>query len=511
MIKLDSLKRKVTQEGQEKIRLSGYKQWINRAKEIHEDSFGYEKVYLSFKTQKNPDVVIYCKEHNNEFHVSPFNHIRNKSGGCKFCDEAQASKYFLEREFNKFKLFFDKHLAHRLIMHSSFNGMTQDMDFFCKIHNQISTHKPTYLMNSSTYGCSVCAREAQAKSARLVDADVFSELSKTLPEHIKIESVEFDEQTRSSRIKIHCDIHGSIFTTKGYLTRSPHKCPNCGKDSMGYAGNRLKTLVEKNSIGRATFIGVMSVEVFGIQSIKVGVTTRTLQDRYKWNLKTIHFSAQLHEIDAYVLENQIHRKFIKNHDLRILMAGMRSGERWAGDTECYWENKLDEITDFIREYLNEIEPRNYSAELQKFEVPNFFQRDTSRQKDDSNLPIAVVGINPITKEIVVEFSSISEATQAGFTNLSQIISGKSTRQISNGLRWFRKDNFELNQIAPIRSSKRGSPKQVICLDTSEEFESISIAAIILKNRGVKVSGAHISSVCKGKRRVAGGFKWAYKA
>ena len=129
----------------------------------------------------------------------------------------------------------------------------------------------------------------------------------------KIESVEFNEKTRSSRIKIHCDIHGSIFTTKGYLTRSPHKCPNCGKDSMGYAGNRLKTLVEKNSLGRATFIGVMSVEVFGIQSIKVGVTTRTLQDRYKWNLKTIHFSAQLHEIDAYVLENQIHRRFIKNH------------------------------------------------------------------------------------------------------------------------------------------------------------------------------------------------------
>ncbi len=57
------------------------------------------------------------------------------------------------------------------------------------------------------------------------------------------------------------------------------------------------------------------------------------------------------------------------------MAGMRSGERWAGDTECYWENKLDEITDFIREYLNEIEPRNYSAELEKFEVPNFFQRN----------------------------------------------------------------------------------------------------------------------------------------
>lgn len=142
MIKLNSLKRKVTQEGLKKIRLSGYKQWINRAKEIHGDSFGYEKTYLSFKTQKNPDVVIYCKEHNNEFHVSPFNHIRNKSGGCKFCDEAQATKYFLEREFNKFKPYFDKHLAHRLIMHSSFNGMTQDMDFFTKFTAKFQRTSP---------------------------------------------------------------------------------------------------------------------------------------------------------------------------------------------------------------------------------------------------------------------------------------------------------------------------------------------------------------------------------
>ena len=134
MTKLASIKRKVTPEGQEKIRLSGYNQWIIRAKEIHGDSFDYEKAYLSFKTQKYPDVLIFCKEHNNKFNVSPYNHIRNQSGGCKFCEEEQTAKYFLEREFNKFKPYFDKHLGHRLIMHSSFNGMTQDMDFFCKIN-----------------------------------------------------------------------------------------------------------------------------------------------------------------------------------------------------------------------------------------------------------------------------------------------------------------------------------------------------------------------------------------
>jgi hypothetical protein len=59
-------------------------------------------------------------------------------------------------------------------------------------------------------------------------------------------------------------------------------------------------------------------------------------------------------------------------------------------------------------------------------------------------------------------------------------------------------------------SQKGSPKKVICIDTGEEFSSISQAEATLKSRGVKVSGSHITSVCKGKRKVAGGYRWSYK-
>ena len=95
--------------------------------------------------------------------------------------------------------------------------------------------------------------------------------------------------------------------------------------------------------------------------------------------------------------------------------------------------------------------------------------------------------------------------------MSQIISGKSNRQISNGLRWFRKDSFNPSQVSPLKISQRGSPKKVICINTGEEFSSISQAEETLKNRGVKVSGSHITSVCKGQRKVAGGFRWSYKS
>jgi hypothetical protein len=503
-------KRKISAEGQEKIRLSGYKAWINRAYEIHGIAFDYSCSFENFKTQKKPEISITCVKHANKFYVTPFNHIRFKSGGCKHCDTEQASNYFLDREYKKFENYFQKNLSNRLEMCSVFYGMTTEMDFFCKTHKTVESHKPTFLMNNSGYGCKYCAKEKFTNVIRLSLDEVKEEFKVLLPENISIISVEFDEKSKFSRIKIKCDIHGEHLTTKGYLKRSEHKCPSCGKASVGYAGNRLRSLIESGSKGRATYVGVMSVEVFGIESIKVGVTTRTLKERYKWNLKKIYFSAQLSEVDAYILENQIHRHFKKQHDLRILMAGMRTGERWSGDTECYWHDRLEEIIDFVRKYINDAASVDYEKELSIFEIPNFFPRDVSRLKDESNNPIKVVGVDPDSLEVVVEFESLSDARRAGYTNLSQIISGKTDRQISNGLRWFKNDTFNASQVKPLRVSQRGGPKVVICLDTNEEFESITIAENVLRSRGIKVSGPHITSVCKGRRKIAGGFSWKYK-
>ena len=503
-------KRKVSSVGQEKIRLAGYKQWINRSFQVHGKSFSYDRSFESFKTQKKPEVQITCLKHLNEFYVTPYNHLRFKSGGCKQCDEEQASSYFLDRELRKFESYFLENLSHRLEMHSHFKGMTSDMEFLCRIHSNIESHKPTLLMNNSGYGCKQCANENKTEVTRLRLEDVKEEFKDILPENITILAVEFDKNSRSSRIKINCDIHGEYITTKGYLKRSEHKCPSCGKESVGYAGHRLQTLIGSGTKGCATYIGVMLIEVFGIQSLKVGVTTRTLTERYKWNLKKIYYSAQLTEVDAYILENQIHRKFIKQHDLRILMAGMRNGERWSGDTECYWHDKLQEIIEFAQNYINNISSIEYTKELSVFEVPNFFPRDVSRIKDETNKPLKVVGVDPDSLEVVVEFNSISDATRAGYTNVSQIISGKSDRQIANGLRWFKKDSFEMSQIEPLRMSQRGNPKAVICVETGEEFVSILIAESALRDRGIKVSGSHITSVCKGRRKLAGGYTWRYK-
>lgn len=496
-------------DAKEKTRIAGFHLWVNKSKNQFGSKYDFLSSSTEFTTQKTTLVTIRCIEHDETFSVLPFNHLRFKSGGCRKCDAQQASLFFIERERKKFLEFFELNLEDRLTMESEFRGMTQEMKFYCKLHKKSSTHKPTFLMNNSGYGCIECAKDSTRNSSRLRIEDVIAEFEGELPENVKILGLEFDEMSKLSKVRISCEIHGEQITTKGYLKRSQFKCPKCGDESIGYAGHRLKALIDSNQKGRPTYIGAMEVEVFGIKSLKVGVTTRTLEERYKWNLKKIHFSAQIDEIDAYILENKIHRAFTKNHDLRILMAGMRNGERWSGDTECYWHDKLDEIIKFIKDYIINTQKVAYEKELQLYETPNFFARDVSREKDESNKPIAVVGVHPDTLEVIVEFDSISDAYKAGYQNVSSIIANTSDRQISHGLRWFKKSSFNPKDVSPLKASCRGNPKTIVCLDTGEQFESISIAEQTLRLRGIKISGSHISSVCKGKRNLAGGFKWAY--
>ncbi len=499
----------MSSQAREKTRLAGFNLWVEKSRVQYGGKFDYMQSDLEFVTQKSQPVKIRCIKHDEVFEVLPFNHLRFKSGGCKKCDEDQASTYFLERERIKFNKFFEKNLSERLTMKSEFRGMTTEMIFYCRLHEKSSAHKPTFLMNNSAYGCLDCAKDSARKFSRLSIESVMPEVEADLPDHVRILGVEFNESKKSTYIRIACETHGEQLTTKGHLKRSHYKCPKCGDESVGYTGYRLKKLIETNQRGRPTYLGVMEVEVFGIKSLKVGVTTRTLNDRYKWHLKKIYFSTQLDERDAYILENRIHRAFKDKHDLRILMAGMRQGERWGGDTECYWHDKLDEILKFIREYINLSSHFEYEKELSLYEVPDFFPRDVSRKRNNKTKPIAVVGVDPYSFQIKVEFDSISDAYKSGFKNVSMIISEKYNRQIAHGLRWFKKSNFDPLNITPLKIPQKGNPRSVICVDTGEIFQNIKLAEQTLRSRGVKISGSHISSACKGKRKIAGGFRWVY--
>ena len=128
--------------------------------------------------------------------------------------------------------------------------------------------------------------------------------------------------------------------------------------------------------------------MFGIRAMKVGVTTRSLKERYLWYLKDVFFEVTLNEIDAYVLENQIRQQFREHTDLRILKKGMRDGSRWGGDTEFYWFREKADIIEFIQSSVTNLrlQKPDYEHELGQMIVPEPFPRRIGREKSSSYTP-----------------------------------------------------------------------------------------------------------------------------
>lgn len=491
-----------------KKREDNFLKWKKAAVAIHKERFDYSKSNEHFQSQKTPEIIIKCNAHNIVFNVSPFNHLRSKSGGCKKCDYEIASNAFLAKEEKKFNKWFLDNRSSQYEIASKFNGMTKDIHILCKNHKTIKKAKPTVIM-SSVYACNACQYESLSINKRLNKNDVENELNQILPEHIRFIDLRFDKNKKTTKISIHCAVHGNLDVDLAYLRNSAHKCPKCGRDECGYTSTKLKKLLDRNEIGKPTFLGVMEIEVFGIRTLKVGISTRSLEQRYAWHLKTIFFSMQLPEVDAYIMENDIHKKFDKHHDKRLVLQGMRNGARWAGDTECYWLDKKDEIIDYIKNILPKIQAGTLKTrkEYEFYQIPDFYQRDRTRPKDESKKPIAIIGVDPLTNKIVERFETITAATAAGYRNISQVLSENSPRQRSGGLRWFHEGAFNPESIPEMK--RHGHAVPVLCIELNEVFDSTMKAQTALRARGIAISASHITSVCKGVRSKAGGYTWKY--
>ncbi len=206
------------------------------------------------------------------------------------------------------------------------------------------------------------------------------------------------------------------------LRRSRYICKLCSEGKAGFASNRLQQLIEDKEVGLPTRLAVMETEVFGIRAMKVGVTTRSLEERYLWYLKHIFFEVTLNEIDAYVLENQIRQQFREHTDLGIFKKGMRDGGRRGGDTEFYWFREKARIIKVIQASVTKLKLQklDYEHELGQIIVPALFKRHIGREKGVFVQPLPVVGIDPKTNEVAERFTGITGAKEAGYRNVSMV-------------------------------------------------------------------------------------------
>ena len=250
----------------------------------------------------------------------------------------------------------------------------------------------------------------------------------------------------------------------------------------------------------------MEIEAFGITALKVGVTTRTLEQRYRESLTKVFYEVRPLEVDAYVLENRIKKKFFADKDERILKKGMRVGKRWEGDTELYHFKSRKPIIDYIKQFISELSNSeiDYRAELDSFTIPTPFPRKSEFEPGEFQSPMPVIGIDAETNEVLYRCSSIVEAQSMGFSNISSIISENYGRTQSKGVRWFKADEFNPNNIPPIEIP---NAKAVYCVERNQHFRSTIDAEEKMRQLGFAVSATKISSLLNGHRSKAGGFTW----
>jgi len=330
-------------EALESMRLKRIKHFLKRAEILHEGKFSYPNIENTFVTAKI-DIPIQCNEHG-LYYATPDNHLVFAGGKCDECGKdakSRAAKIKYHRQYDKW---FNESLPGHLSLISDFMDPNESVKVLCLIHDIEESHKPIYLKNNKLHGCAICAEEATTSAIKLDVEKVLKDVD--LPDNLTVLGVEQSEPDkhgyRNTKVICSCDKHGIFKITKGSLKRSTYRCQDCANLERGYAAQRLAKLVKANDLGKACHIGLMKVKVFGVTSLKLGVTTRTLQDRYKDALVEIFTDLVLPERLAYTIERILLDKFLAVKDKRIKAIGVNQNNRWAGDTELFRLDKHEAI------------------------------------------------------------------------------------------------------------------------------------------------------------------------
>ena len=153
----------------------------------------------------------------------------------------------------------------------------------------------------------------------------------------------------------------------------------------------------------------------------------------------------------------------------------------------------DKVINYIDNFISSLPGTtiDYEAELGTFIVQTDTPQNVSIEKSDANKPISVLGIDPFTEEIKERFESLAEAERNGYANISLILSEEYNRSQSGGLRWFRADTFDPNNIPPLEIP---NAKPVYCVERNQHFRSTIEAEEFMRTLNFQVGASKISAV-----------------
>jgi len=306
------------------------KRFLERASMLHGAKFKYPNLDSQYVDAKTP-ITIICSRHG-QFDATPDNHLTFQGGKCPQCGKQAKSAAAKSKYKAAYLDWFNESLPEHLSLADDFSDPNTPINFYCAIHKSYEQHRPVYLKNNRLWGCSKCAKTATVVSRQLD----LSELQKTFvpPSGIEILRLSRDGEV-PTKIVCKCSRHGVFSTTMGVISNGKYWCNDCASAQRGFAQQRLSRLEKDKKLGENCHLALLKVQVFGLTSLKLGVTTRTITERYKEAISEIYEDIVLPEIHAYTLEQKLLQQFKTHRDHRIKKLGVAYGKRWSGDTELF--------------------------------------------------------------------------------------------------------------------------------------------------------------------------------
>lgn len=484
--------------------------WISDAKKVHGTRFDYSEVHKKFQRQKTPRVEIKCIEHDDFFSCSPFNHLRNESGGCPQCTSRDRGKSRITKKSDEFKRFLKEEHPGHLELVSEYVGIKEKVTVRCQKHSSRKTIIADNIKHLGNWGCDQCSLEAIQAATQTSPEELTSRLLAKTPEGVEVKKVYRDKEQGLVAL-INCIHHGEKVIGAIYAQRSDYLCPECGKQNVGWTSRLIKLAEESDLTVKAT-LAVMELKVFDISAMKVGFTQRKLTERYGHFLQKVFWASEMPALHAAQIELEIKYKFATEKDERIKKAGMRSGKRWGGDEEFYFFKNKQKIIHHIKRAINSYsqnEP-NYDRLIQDLSRP--FNDYVPREKDLSNQPIEILGVNPDTKEIVYRFPSIAAAQKAlGARNISTVLnadlSSNTGRRRVRGLYWVKESEYDIDKLPTSHQRNIYNARKIRCVETDKVFPTIRAAEAWAKENGL--SPSKIGEAARGKRKTAAGLHWVF--
>lgn len=257
-------------------------EFLNEANSIHGSKYDYSKAVYRGDAA---NVIIGCPNHG-EFTQRAGAHIAG--AGCKKCaDEvnADARRRSADEFVKKAKEIHGDFYLYNNIEYQQAHGY---ITVGCPIHGEFEITANSFLLGR---GCNKCGRDRTANARRSSIDDFVLRARQIHGDAYGYESVEYI--TAKKKVTICCPIHGNFEQTPDNHLNG-NGCPACGT----YGFDTTKPAI----------LYYLKVEIFNQVAYKIGITNRTVIQRFKGEmdkitiLKEIHFQ---HGADALAEEQRL--------------------------------------------------------------------------------------------------------------------------------------------------------------------------------------------------------------